>query len=311
MENLRLECWIEEDNNPKDLEYWMILNDFENEIGKFNIRTILKEDINIVDIFNMSYKDLKSIFGEKSQYLWNDFKKIQNKINIDVYKNKKLELLNKGIKIIKYTDKSYPKLLKSSEKLPPLVLYQKGSLLEFENCVAIVGARDSSYYARKKARELAQCLAERGYTIVAGLALGIDTEAHCGALDVEGKTVAVIPNIEEITPRTNRRLADDIIKHGALLSPGSPFSKLSKDKWVKRNKIISGISMCVIVAESPKSRGTYHQVNFAIKQGVKVFVLEPRENDRLAYEGFRQFLEMGAIPFSSENDVIDYLKKLH
>ena len=307
MKNNKLEYWLE-DEKTKNLEYWMALNDYEIEEGKLDIRQLLDKGLDIKDFFENDYITLKKEFGNKADYIWRALKKIGSKVNIEAYKENKIDLLQKGVRIIKYTDRLYSKSLKNSERLSPLVLYQKGTLLELQNCVAIIGARDSSHYGRQKARELSQYLAEKGYIIVAGLALGIDTEAHCGALDVNGTTVAVIPNIKEITPQSNRRLAEDIMKHGALLSSGSPFSKLSKDKWVKRNKIISGISRCLIAIESPESKGTYHQVNFALKQGIKVFVLEPRERDKLACSGFKRFLKMGATPFTVESEILDYLE---
>ncbi len=309
MKNLKLTHW-QNNKEASDVEYWMAINDFEEEsYHKLAIPIILdKIENDIRKLFEMTFKEYVSVFGELlALELKNDLDRIKKSTNIEEYRRNKIELDQSGIRVIKYIDDSYPANFKKREKFPPLVLYHKGTLLNFDNCVAIVGARNASYYGRRKAREIAKYLAERGYTIVAGLALGIDTEAHCGALDGGGNTIAVIPNIIKITPSTNERLAEDISHHGALLSSGSSFTEVKPVKYVKRNKIISGISKCLIVAEAGQSKGTYHQVTFAIQQGIKVFALRPSADDKLAYKGFREFLNEGAIPFSSVDEVVEYL----
>lgn len=309
MKNHKLTYW-QNKKETSDIEYWMAINDFEEEsYHKLAIPIILdKIENDLRKLFEMSFKEHISLFGESlARELKNDLDRIKKSTNLEEYQRNKMELDQSGIRIIRYIDDSYPAILKKREKFPPLVLYHKGTLLDFDNCVAIIGARNSSHYGRQQAREMAKNLAERGYTIVAGLALGIDTEAHCGALDGGGNTIAVIPNIIKITPSTNERLAEDISHHGALLSSGSSFTEVKPVKYVKRNKIISGLSKCLIVAEASQSMGTYHQVDFAIKQGVKVFALKPSDDDAQAYGGFNKFLNMGAIPFSSVDDVVKYL----
>jgi DNA processing protein len=275
-----------------NLEYWMMLNDFEEVSGKYHARSDLNKD-NIKNIFDASQK-IKSVFWDKA--------------DISAYRKLRVDLGREGVRIVKHDDSDYPVRLKKYEKSPPLVLYIWGALRNFDNCVAIVGSRNSSHYARKKTRELSQYLAKHGYTVVAGLALGIDTEAHCGALDIEGKTVAVIPNIGEITPSSNRRLAEDIMRNGALLSAGSPIIELSKYNYVRRNRIISGISKCLVVMEASESHGTDHQVEFAINQGVKVFALKHRPDDDKAFFGFDRYAKMGAIPFTSGEEILTYLE---
>jgi len=291
------------------LEYWMALNDLELEVDRFGIRGLLDKGIDVEALFHRDLRYLRSELGnELSAVKWEveQFRKV----NLEEYSKAKEDLLKKGARIIRYTDEIYPQSLKKSEPRYPLVLYHKGSLLDFNNCVAITGTRNPSSYAREKIRKLSQLLAREGYTIVSGLALGSDTEAHQGVLDIGGRTVAVIPNIEIITPWSNQKLAEDIMCNGAVISPGSPISSLTKDKWAKRNKIISGLSKCLCTAVSTESRGTYHQVNFALKQGVKVFALKPPSDDHLAYFAFKKLLDMGATPFESENEVLDYLRNL-
>lgn len=281
------------ETDQNNLEYWMMLNDFEEVSSKHYPREDLGKE-SIKEIFDKSMKTIKSVFWGTA--------------NISKYRRLRADLEREDVKIVRYIDSDYPAQLKEHEKTAPLVLYIQGALHNFDNCVAIIGSRNSSHYARKKTRELSQYLTKHGYIIVAGLALGIDTEAHCGALDVGGKTVAVIPNIGEITPSSNRRLAEDIMRNGALLSAGSPLIELRRYNYVRRNRMISGISKCLVVMEASESRGTDHQVKFAVDQGVKIFTLRPQSEDDDAYFGFDSYVKMGATPFTSEEEVLTYLK---
>lgn len=290
-----------------DLGYWMALNDLELEIDRFGVRGPLGKGIDIKALYHRDHRFLKSELGERLIGVMREVEHFR-KINLEKYNKVKEDLLKKGMRIIKCTDEIYPQSLKKSEPHYPLVLYHKGSLLDFDNCVAITGTRNPSSYAREKIRKLSQLLAREGYTIVSGLALGSDTEAHYGALDVGGRTIAVIPNIGKITPWSNLKLAEDIMRQGAVISTGSPLSSLTRDKWVKRNKVISGLSKCLCTAVSTESKGTYHQVDFAIKQGLKVFTLKPPSDDEITSFAFDKLLDMGATPFNSENEILNYLR---
>jgi len=219
---------------------------------------------------------------------------------------------------LRYVDKIYPTSLKDLGKSldgPPLVLLHKGSLYNFDDCVAIVGTRESSHYGHVMARKLAKTIAKSGYTIVSGLARGTDTEAHCGALEVpRGKTIAVLAWMNPIYPPENVELAKDIVARGTLLSesylkPSSKFGRLTPGKFVERNRITSGISRCVIAVESGKEGGTVHQVRIALSQGRKVFAVKPKSGNQRAKEGYKIFLDMGATPINSAKPVLDFLKK--
>lgn len=291
----------------ENLEYWMALNDLELDVNRYGIRDFLDKGISIEAFFRHDFDNLKSKFGSELASIRWELEQLR-RIDLEAYSKIKADLLKEGTRIITCNDEIYPKSLKKSEQFYPLVLYHKGSLLDFDNCVAITGTRNPSSYAREKIRKLSQLLAREGYTIVSGLALGSDTEAHRSALDAGGKTIAVIPNIGRITPWSNLKLAEDIMRQGAVVSIGSPLSSLTKDKWVKRNKVISGLSKCLCTAISTESKGTYHQVDFALKQGLKVFTLNPPSDDELTSFAFEKLLDMGAAPFESENEILSYLK---
>jgi len=302
-----------------NLSYWMSLNDrlYSHRQSHFYPSSSLS--INVDKIFRLlsEFKSLKKLFEApedeisslKDKIVTNFLLSWRNNVNLDVYDREVKRLLNEGINILSYEDKRYPKRLKKIRD-PPLVLFHKGSLMDFDNCVAIIGTRTPSDWGRQRAREISRDLAQEGYTIVSGLARGIDTEAHYGALDAGGKTIAVLgTNIEKIYPKENLDLAVDITKSGALLSEISPFQKTKKSSFIQRNRIISGISKSLLAVESGSTRGTLWQVKLAIGQGCKVFVLNPRNYDKSSVEGVKKFKKLGAVMVSSSEEVINYLEQ--
>ena len=213
--------------------------------------------------------------------------------------------------IIRYVDKEYPNMLRNMRD-PPLFVLHKGPLFNFDNCIAIVGTRDPSFYGRMMAKRISKSLALRGYTIASGLARGIDEWAHCGALEASrGRTIAVLAWMNPIYPSEHRQLADDIIKKGAIISERfmNPKDKSGPSKFVQRNRITSGISRCVIAVESGKEGGTVHQIRIALDQRRKVFALKPKESNKRAKEGFNVFMDMGATPIKSARDLLKHLQE--
>ncbi len=238
----------------------------------------------------------------------NSFIKLYSKINFEAYKSEIIRIKNSGVNLIPFYSENYPKKLRDIPD-PPILIYHKGKLMDFNNCVAIVGTRNLSHYGHKRAREISGIIAKNGYTIVSGLARGTDTEAHCGALDVGGKTIAVLAgNIDDIFPKENLKLASNIMESGAIISEISTMEKTHKGRFIDRNRLTSGISECLIVIESNGSGGTFHQVNWAIEQGRKVFVMKPLDADKQAINGFTEFIKLGAVPFDSPDTIIEFLK---
>src|SRR3989337_2001970 len=224
-----------------------------------------------------------------------------------------------GIRIIRYVDEDYPQLLKAAADYshafqdPPLILFNKGTLLNFDNCVGIVGTRNCSFHGHMMARKLGRAVARLGYTVVSGLARGVDTEAHCGALEVPGgKTVSVLAWMNPVYPAENTELSNDIVARGALLSerylPGTKFGRTAPGNFVERNRIISGISRCIIAVESGPEGGSVHQARIAKAQGRRVFVVKPKRGNKRALEGFKLFMSMGATPIDSIKPVAEYLR---
>jgi len=247
--------------------------------------------------------------NKKNHNKINSLLELQSKINFKAFKSEIIRIENSGVNLIPYCDGNYPKKLKEISD-PPFLLYHKGEVMNFDNCVAIVGTRNLSYYGHRRTREISRTIAENGYTIVSGLARGTDTEAHCGALDAGGKTLAILAgHIEDIFPKENQKLAFDILNSGAILSEISTLEKTHKGRFIERNRLTSGISECVIVIESEGTGGTLHQVNLAIGQGRKVFIMKPLDTDELAIKGFKEFIKLGAIPFDSLDPIFEFLKQ--
>lgn len=210
-----------------------------------------------------------------------------------------------GIDILCPDSFEYPGLLKSIEDSPP-ILYKRGvELLKEEPAIAIVGTRFPTEGGVEAAGKMAERLAGMGVVVVSGLARGIDTLAHRGALKAVGKTVAVLGSgLKMIHPRENRQLADDICVNGAILSECHPNEVVSSQRLIQRNRIISGISSGVILVE-PRS-GALHAAERALRQNRHIFVYELEDADILP-----QWLSEAAFPIRGMDEldiVLDHLR---
>jgi DNA processing protein len=269
-----------------------------------------KELFEIMDQFgaNNNIDDLITIFNRLST---TNAAKIENEIdkNLDAYKWEISKLIASNVNIFSYFSDNYPKLL-AKIKNPPLVLYHKGSLLNFEKCIAIVGTRNLSHYGHKMTHKISYLLANNGFSIVSGLARGVDTEAHLGALDANGKTIAVLPSsILDIYPKENTKLVEDILTNGAIISEISSLEKIQKNRFIERNRITSGISECVIVIETSDTGGTMHQIRIAKDQNKKIFVLKPQHGNLDALRGYNEILSCGGVAFESPEEILELLRR--
>lgn len=184
--------------------------------------------------------------------------------------------LKNVIKTISIKDKNYPKLLKEI-KDPPEVLYYEGELKSEENCFAVVGTRMSSSYGKQVALEIAGDLAEAGLTIVSGLAPGIDSFSHIATLERGKRTIAVLgTGLDEksIYPQENLKLARKILETGgALISEYPPGTRGTQFTFPQRNRIVSGLSLGVLIIEAKQKSGALITANWAKKQGRKIFAI--------------------------------------
>ena len=217
--------------------------------------------------------------------------------------------MDENIKTVNIKDKNYPKLLKEI-KNPPKVLYYRGKLNSEENCFAIVGTRMNSFYGKQAALEFAGDLAEAGLTVVSGLAPGIDTFAHQEVIERNKRTVAVLgTGLDEksIYPRDNIKLAEKITETGGcLISEYPPGTKGSKFTFPQRNRIISGMSLGVLVIESKEKGGSLITAEQARKQKRKVFAV-PGQIYSSNSKGSHYLIKTGAKLVESVNDILKEL----
>jgi len=178
------------------------------------------------------------------------------------------------VKVLTCNDKDYPRRLKEIYDYPP-VLYVKGSLLpEDEWCLAVVGTRRATVYGKQVTEEIVTDLARSKITIVSGLAKGIDTIAHRSALEAGGRTLAVFAcGLDIVYPAENERLARDIMEHGALLSDYPLGAKPRAENFPRRNRILSGLSLGVLVTEADEDSGALITARDALEQDREVFAI--------------------------------------
>lgn len=215
-----------------------------------------------------------------------------------------------NIKIISCTDPLYPPRLKEIDDRPVL-LYCRGQIQPADSiAIAIVGTRHATVYGKQQARRLAHGLALAGFTIVSGLARGIDAAAHEGALEANGRTVGILGSgLLNIYPSEHAELAMDVSRNGYLLSEYPTQSAPRSGSFPRRNRIITGISLGVIVIEAAERSGALISAGHAIEQGREVFAVPGRIDNRMS-RGCHKLIRDGAKLVESIDDVIEELGPL-
>ncbi len=211
-----------------------------------------------------------------------------------------------GISVITIQDSNYPALLKQTFD-PPLVLFVKGTLPADGIPFAIVGTRNPSVYGLKMAEKFAAELSYYGFVIISGMARGIDTAAHRGALKAGGKTVAVTGcGFKHCYPRENKKLAEKISMCGAVITEFNSEIPPQPQNFPRRNRIISGLSRGVLVVEAGQKSGALITAHLAADQGREVFAL-PGRVDMLSSKGTNQLLKEGASLVENVEEIISGL----
>jgi DNA processing protein len=212
-----------------------------------------------------------------------------------------------GIKILTWQDERYPQRLKEIEQPPP-VLYVRGEYLPDDLfAVAIVGTRRVTPYGRQITEELTSFLAANGMTIVSGLARGVDAIAHQVALKAGGRTIGVLGSgVDKIYPPEHRQLAEQMMERGAVISDYAPGTPPEASNFPPRNRIISALSLAVVVVEAGETSGALITAEFAAEQGREVFavpgsILAPQS------KGTNKLIQRGAQPLLSVNDLMQAL----
>ncbi|MEA2531824.1 MAG: processing protein, partial [Thermomicrobiales bacterium] len=213
-----------------------------------------------------------------------------------------------GMEVVTLGEAHYPRLL-AEIPAPPPVLYFKGTLEpEDRTAVAMVGTRRSTAYGREVASRIATELAEAGVTIVSGMARGIDAVAHQAAVRAGGRTLAVLGSgVNVIYPAEHATLAAEIAEHGAVVSDYAPDTKPDAVNFPPRNRIISGLSLGVVIVEAPNRSGALITCDFAADQGREVFVV-PGNVLSHASAGCNRLLRDGARAVTCAADILEDLK---
>lgn len=212
-----------------------------------------------------------------------------------------------GVQALRWKDASYPALLREIYDLPP-VLYVKGALTEAHRwAVSVVGTRRATAYGREAAERFAGDLARQGITVVSGLARGIDTAAHRAALRAGGQTVAVFGcGLDVIYPKENASLAQEIAQQGALVSEHPLGVEPKPENFPRRNRIMSGLSLGVLVVEADEASGALITAGLALEQGRDVFAV-PGNVFSPTSRGTHRLIQDGAKLVQGAQDIIEEL----
>ena len=209
-----------------------------------------------------------------------------------------------NIKILTIEDKAYPQILKTIYDYPVSIYIKGNEKILNMPAIGIVGCRESTSYGEKVAQYFAYQISKRNISIISGLAKGIDSQSHIGAIKAKGITIGVIGNgLDMVYPKENQYLYDKIIEeNGAIISEYPIGTKPEKMNFPARNRIISGMSKGILVIEAKKKSGTLITVDFALEQGRNVYVV-PGNIDEMNSVGTNDLIKQGAQIVTSYRDI--------
>ena len=271
-------------------------------IGKKTLQKLQQEAGSLWNVFQTNPEHLKK--AVRSSRAFENMRQVQGQEQ-EAWKYYQ-KLKQQGMGILLKDDLRYPKILEQIFD-PPFILYWKGDLsLADRPALAVVGCRQSTAYGRNQAEKFAEELAAMGIVIVSGLARGIDTAAHKGALKaVGGKTIAVLGSgVSVVYPSENQSLAEEIAQKGLLLSEFSPATRPEAGNFPQRNRIISGLSKGVLVVEARRKSGALITADFAMEQGREVYAV-PGLLTNPCSEGTHRLIQQGAKLVVSTEDILE------
>jgi len=282
---------------------WILLNRIPH-LGSKRCRQLVEHFGSPQKVLSASLKNLYTVPGLNREAI-TSLTQQASKINVNE-EIKRIDKLNIGI--IHFRHPLYPANLEMIFD-PPFLFYLKGELKKEDvDALAIVGTRRATTYGKLIARKLARDLARRGITIVSGLARGIDTTAHQGALEVGGRTIAVLGSgLDVIYPRENKKLAEEIARRGAVISEYPLGTQPDAPHFPQRNRIISGLSKGVLVIEAPSKSGALITADFALEQGREVFTV-PGNITSPNSQGTNRLIKEGAKLVESVEDILEELE---
>ncbi len=212
-----------------------------------------------------------------------------------------------AVRRIEKENGEYPDILRHIYNAPEALFVNGEILASDSNAIAIVGTRRATDYGLRQCEKLSFDLAARGITIVSGMALGIDTASHRGAIKAGGRTIAVLGSgHDNIYPPENAKLYREIVRNGAVISEYSPETPPLKLNFPRRNRIVSGMSKGVIVIEAPQKSGALITANFALEQGREVFAM-PGNVSSAKSSGTNRLIKEGAKLVENVGDILEEL----
>jgi DNA processing protein len=285
--------------HQNDLKYWLALKSIEG-VGNIGFKNLLDALGTPRNVFHATFHTLTVVPGigrKTTAHIkdFNDWRTIEDELE-HVKKN--------GAQIITYQDPLYPKSLLNIYDFP-VFLYVKGSLKEDDVNIAVVGSRLASTYGKYSTERLCRELVLKGITIVSGLARGIDSSAHRGALTGGGRTIAVLGcGLDIVYPSENEKLFEEIVSHGAVITEFPYGTPPNAPNFPARNRIISGLSLGVVVVEANEKSGSLITARLALEQGREVFAV-PGTIDSAGSRGTHKLIKEGAKLIENVYDILD------
>ena len=287
-------------------EFWFALASIDG-IGPMRIKRLLNRFGSVDKVFDAELSEIARI------PLFNPLlatRILKARMRIAEFRRHIKWFKSRGIEVFCPEDEEYPEQLKAIPNAPA-ILCRKGNLSKVsQQSVAIVGTTKPTDDGILATLELATHLVEAGFTVVSGLAQGIDTSAHVGVVAANGRTIGVLgSDLFSIYPHENHILADQICENGAIFSE-HPFTTPSTPaNLIQRNRIISGLSMATIVVESDENGGAIRTAQFGMEQNRLVFACRWQKRHRLS-EGPHRLIQQGAFPISPDNlaEIVEALK---
>jgi len=292
----------------KELPYWLGFDSLSGiGLGAMRIRRLFEHFLSAEAAWNSSLSDLRSLPWLTAEQA-KQFLKKRSEIDFDEL----LKTLERtGVTALPFNHPLYPSRLREIGD-PPLVLYMKGNLTpeELDHSVAIVGTRRPTSYGQRLAKEFARGLAEAGATIVSGMAVGIDSLSHWGAIEGGGRTVAVLASGPDFCyPTSNKPLYNGLIdgSHGAVISEFFPGTKPEQWRFPARNRIISGLSKGVIVIEAGATSGSLITADIGFEQSREIFAIPGRVDAPMSLGCNKLIAQNKAQLVLNHGDVLNFL----
>ncbi len=300
--------------NREEYNYWLANI---NRIGARKIELLINSFGNAEEVYKASGQELMSVLAERGDaaaagFCKADMDRLAASKEPEKIRAAYAKLTDKGIRFITREEEDYPDRLKGIYAAP-FALYVKGKLPgEGHKCLAVVGARECTGYGKEMAACLAGALAREGIIIISGLARGIDTCAHKGALSSGGVTCGVLGcGIDICYPKENINLYMEMQKEGGIISEYAPGMPPLSCNFPMRNRIISGLSDGILVIEAREKSGSLITVDMGLDQGKDIYALPGKATDRLS-EGCNNLIKSGAKLVASPEDILeDFLPEYH